>query len=260
MASGGGDRQMTKALPDIADVMKEGAANPSYTKLMRQLAMGSTIHLVSNCEDKTDWDVEDAAQFNLDNETTIIREGSNALETLDVGTTKGTFITMDEGHRPDNENWEEFGWLCMWVEDGTAVRLAGELTFQIKNAGTWSAETAVPVNSNADKYEYKCIDITGLDRGLVQGFRFVNQRGSGGSEKVYIDQIIVTDMITGVGDSVQAFTGPVWGGGCMIMTVATGQTLSGGEFVNFEKGEAHAGVQNDQAVVGAVCQTTDFNE
>jgi hypothetical protein len=240
----------------MAEIAKTGFASPKHAALMKQLLVGSTIRLVSNCEDVTDWDISDATNFNAVDETTDKRTGSTAMELVDAGTTKGTFVTLDEAHRPDAEDWTDFAWLCMWVHDDTALRLAGELTIQIKNAGTWSDEVAVPVNSNTDVFEYKCIDISAFARGQVQGLRFVNQRGTGSSEKVYVDNIIVTDLIAGVGDGTQCYTGPVIGQ-CGIFPVASGQTLNPGEFVNHEACEAHAGVQNDTAVIGCVVQTKD---
>jgi len=253
MADGGGHKHSTVMLESLNYYAKTGLANQDFLGLLKRCAVGSTIHLVSNCESVTDWDIQDANYFNATAEGTKKRTGSHALNLIDVGSVKGYKVTLDEDRRPDREDWTNFYWLCMWVEDVSALRLTGELVFQIRNNGSWSAETNVPVCTTADVPEYHCIDISGLARGSVDGFRFVCRRGSGGSEVTIVDEIIVTDMITGTGDATQAATGPVIGP-CVVISVAAGQTLNPGEFVNFEAGEGHAGVQNDAAVVGVVCQ------
>ena len=253
--AGGGYRHSTILQDTEAVNVKTGLAQIEHMKMLRRLASGSIVRLVSNCEDVADWDISDSANFSAVDETTDKRVGSNSIELVDAGTTKGTYVTLDNEHKPNREDWSDFSWLCMWIHDDTGLRLADELKIQISNNGDWSAEVSVPVCQTADLFEYKCIDISALDRGSVDGFRFVNRRGTGSSEKVYVDEIIVTDMITGVGDGTQACTGPVKGP-CIILPVADGQTINPGEFVNFEAGEAHAGVQNDQAVIGVAVQYT----
>lgn len=253
MADGGGHRHSTVQLESLNFYAKTGLANQDFLGLLKRCAIGSTIHLVSNCESVTDWDIQDASYFNATAEGTKKRTGSHALNLIDVGSTKGYKVTLDENRRPKNEDWTNFYWLCMWIEDVSALRLTGELTVQIRNNGSWSSEIAVPVCTTADVAEYHCIDISGVARGSVDGFRFVDRRGSGGSEVTIVDEIIVTDMITGTGDATQIFTGPVRGN-CFVATVATGQTLNPGEMVNWELGHAHAGVDGDAALVGVVCQ------
>lgn len=252
MADGAGHRHSTVMLESLNHYAKTGLANQDFLGLLKRCAIGSTIHLVSNCESVTDWDISSSGVFNATAEGTKIRTGSHALNLITVTTTNGTFVTLDEDRRPNREDWTNFYWLCMWIEDVSALRLTGELMFQISNNGNWSAETAIPVCTTADVAEYHCIDISGLARGSVDGFRFVNRR-AGSGETVIIDEIIVTDMITGTGDATQIFTGPVRGN-CFVATVKQGETLNPGEMVNFELGHVTAGVDGDAALVGVVCQ------
>lgn len=255
MADGGGYRHLDVVQDIETENARIGLAAEKNIALLRRLASGSIIRVVSNCESITDFDIEDSGNFDVTAEATKNRTGSSALLLDDAGSTKGKFLTLDVDRRPLREDWTGFNWLCMWVEDVSALRLAGELTIQISNNRNFSSEISVPVCQTADKPEYKCIDITGVARGAVDGFRFVNQRGTGSNEKVVIDEIIVTDMITGVGDGTQAFTGPVRGP-CQVWPVASGETLNPGETVNFQAGELTAGVQNDTSLIGVVCQVS----
>jgi len=256
MANGAGYRQMGGAVlvDSILEEARRGLGGIDVQTLLFRMAMGSHIRLVSNCEEIEDWDISSSGNFTAVEETTIKKTGSTALELVDAGTTKGTFVTLDEEHRPKNENWEWANFLCMWVEDGSAARTAGELTIQIKNGGTWGTELAVPLVSNVDKPEYKCIDISGEDRGNVTGFRFVNQRGTGSSEKVYIDEIVITDLIAGAGDGVTCFVGPVRGP-VLPYRMETG-SITPGNAVNLENGLACAGAADDTALIGVACCTS----
>lgn len=229
----------------------------SAWQLSKFATFGSTIHMVSNCETVTDWDISSASNFNCVAGTPDLRTGSDSLELDSLTTTLGSTLTLDTNHRPDREDWTEFNWLCMWVHDDTAARLADELTVQIRNNGDWCTALSVPVNANVDVYEIKCIDISGIDRGCVDGFRFVDQRSSASSEKVYIDSIFVTDLITGEGSNTEIAAGPVYGP-VRPIKVATGQTMVPGCGINWEACEGHLAAADDTAVVGICCQTTDF--
>jgi len=258
MAGGAGYRNYTTLLDSLEEYAKEGFGKKPL-KLIKWAAVGSTIRLVSNCEDVTDWDIEDSGNFNCVNETSTKLTGSNALELVDVGGTVGTAVTMDDAHRPKNEDWSDFFWLCLWVYDDTGARLTGELTVQVRNNGDWSAELPVPINSNADKWEVKCIYIGGIARGRVDGFRFVNRRGDSASEKVYVDRILVTDLVAGEGNGSVLCSGPVIGP-VRPFQVASGKTIIAGAPVNMEEGEADTGAQNDIALIGIACceeQDTD---
>jgi hypothetical protein len=254
MPSGAGFKQLTAKLPEMQEAMRTaGAGFPlDLLKVLKYCAVGSTIHPISNCEDVTDWDIESSGVFNAVNETSKIRVGSNALELVDIGSVKGNFVTLDDLHRPQGEDWTEFNWLCMWLHDDTGARLAGELTVQIRNNGTWSDELNVPICSAADMWQLKCIDITGIAKNKVDGFRFVNQRGSGASEKVYVDEIFVTDLITGVGSGSVA-TGPVFGP-CTILPVETGATIVPGDPVEWGVFGVNTGTANDERIIGIACQ------
>jgi len=240
-------------------------------QLVKWGLFGSTIHMVSNCEDITDWDISDATQMDAADEVGAghFRTGSTSMELMDDSTTKGTFVTLDVGHRPckptgnansyerNGEDWREFNWICMWVHDDTAARLADELKFQIRNDGDWATAQSVPINVGADVWELKCIDISSVTRANVDGFRFVNNRGTGSDEKVYIDSIFVTDLITGEGSNTEAMAGPV-DGPVRAMPIATGQTLLPGDGVLWSKCQVSAAAENSDAVIGYVCQTDDF--
>lgn len=254
MANGAGYRQYkANVLFDWPDITKKGLDNHDFMQKLKWMTIGSTIHLVSNCEEIEDWDISDSANFNAIEETTDIRTGSGSLELVDAGTTTGTFVTLDEEHRPDSEDWSDFNWLCMWIHDDTAVRLTGELKVQIRNNGSWGTALNVPVVSNADVFEYCCIDISSLARSRVDGFRFVNNRGTGSSEKVYVDDIIVTDIITG-NNATQVAKGPVIGP-IKPFRIKTGETINPGESCNLEQGLlVTAGAENDVGLVGVACQ------
>jgi len=253
MASGAGFKNMNPIFPELQEIQKENIITKDALKKLKVLAMGSTIHLVSNCEDVTDWDISDSSVFNAVNETSDIRTGSNAIELVDVGTTKGDFVTLDDVHRPEREDWGEFNWLCLWIHDDSALRLTGELTIQIRNNLTWCTAINVPVCQSADMFEYKCIDISGIDKNNVDGIRFVNQRGTGSDEKVYIDQIIVTDFITGVGDGAAIGVGPVIGP-CAIAEVISGATILPGDTVQFAQPGVKLGVADGFELIGVAGQ------
>jgi len=253
MPSGAGFRNTLNIAKNINEYAREGFG-PELIKHLLWASKGSTIQLVSNCEDVTDWDIESASYLNAVNETSKIRaDGSNALELADMGTTKGYTLTLDDAHRPDNEDWTWANWLCMWIEDDTALRLSGELTFQIRNNGTWSAEVNVPTLTAADFYYLRCIDITALARGHVDGFRFVNQRGTGSSEKVYIDEIFITDLVSGIGDGNALATGPVFGPVIMLPMV-TGTTIVPGDPVEWGVMGVATGTADDERLIGIACQ------
>jgi len=229
--------------------------NINFLRRLKWATQGSTIHVVSNCQDVTDWDIENSSHFNAVDEATVVNYGDNTIELVDVSTTTGTAVTLDSGHRPQDEDWSEFNWLCMSICDGTALRLAGELTVQIRNNGSWCTALNVPVNITADMFEMHCIDISAVDRGNVDGFRFVNQRGTGSSEKVYVDQILVTDLITGTGAGTAVSTGPVIGPVRMYPLII-GATIVPGDAVQWEVGGVNTGAANDPALIGIACQTT----
>lgn len=253
---GAGKRHYTQLLPNVAELGNLGGAQ-NRTTLQRLLWMsrGSTIQLVNNCEAIADWSIEDTAQLNAVIEDTDIVTGTYSLELVDVGTTKGTVVELAEEKRPDHEDWTWANYLCFYVHDDTAVRLAGELTFQIRNGVTWGAEIAVPVVSNADVFEYKAVYIGGENRSDVTGFRFVNQRGTGSSEKVYIDSIIVTDIVAGCGNGVTVAVGPVIGK-ILPMRLETG-SIYPGNIANMENGLLTAGAADDTQLIGPVCCTKD---
>ena len=227
--------------------------NIAQDRLLKWGTQGSTIHLVSNCEDVTDWDISDSSNFNAVDDGTDYRVGSNAIELVDAGTTTGTYVTLDDGHKPDGEDWTDFNWICMWVHDDTAARTAGELKFQIKNAKDWNTAISVPINSNADMYELKTISIADCDRANVTGFRFVNNRGTGSSEKVYVDYIFVTDLVTGLGTGLSLCTGPVIGP-VRSFPVATGATIVPGDTVEWGAFGVNTGTANDERIIGVACQ------
>jgi len=254
MANGGGYRQYVPLVDTLIEEARRGLGGYDVQKLLFRMAMGSHIRLVSNCEEIEDWDISNSSYFNAVEETSVKLTGSTSLELVDAGTTKGTFVTLDEEHRPKNEDWTCFNFICFSVHDATAVRLAGELTFQIKNGDTWSAEQAMPVNSNASTWEYKVVEITDLDRGNVTGFRFVNQRGTGSSEQVYVDQIVVTDLVAGAGNGAVVGTGPVIGP-VLPYRMDTG-SITPGNAVNLEHGLAEAGAADDVALIGLACCET----
>jgi len=227
-----------------------------FLKLLKYAAVGSTVQLVSNTEASTDWDAS-SATFDLTDETTDKRvDGSNCLELVDDTSATGGFASLDKDHRPNGEDWDWAGWICMWIHDDTGARTAGELTFQIRNNGTWSAETAVPTLAAADFYELRCIDITGLARGNVDGFRFVDNRITGTDEKVYIDNIFITDLITGIGDATAIGTGPVRGP-VISLPVQTGSTIVYGDMVEWGVMGVATGTANDTRIIGIACQDKD---
>ena len=259
MADGAGGRQETRIYTQLTDVMKEWGPgfNKTAFKMLQYASRGSDIHLVSNCESVTDWDISDTTNFNCVNEGTYIRTGSNSLEMVDGAAAEG-YITLDDGRRPQGEDWGEYNWIGMWVYDDTALRLTGELKVQIRNNLVWGAAMSVPVNTTAGVYEYKCIDMTGQARDRVDGFRFVNNR-IGSAEKVYVDEIIVTDLITGAGaGSTTLSAGPVIGP-VREFPIKTGETMTPGLACNWEGADGLcAAAADDTAIVGICCQDVPF--
>jgi len=258
MASGAGYRHSVVVTEGLLRYLEEAGPgqNLDMLKRFKWASMGSTIHLVTNCEDVTDWDIEDSSNFNAVNEASDFRVGTNAIELVDAGTTVGTAVTLDSGHRPNDEDWSGFNWLCMFVHDDTAARTAGELTCQIRNSTTWGTVLSVPVTT-VDMWSMVCIDISGENRANVDGFRFVNQRGTGSDEKVYIDQIIVTDLITGTGDGDAIGTGPVIGP-VRAFPIATGSTILPGDTVEWSAYGVATGTANDARILGVACQNDAF--
>ncbi len=239
----------------MSEVMKTAGPgfNLDFERKLRFSSQGSTIHPVSNMENVTDWDIENASNFNASDDATDERSGSNCIAFQDVTSTKGNFVTLNDGHRPDDEDWTEFYWMCFWVHDETGARTAGEYTFQIRNNGSWATALSLPLVSNVDMYELLCVDISDVDRAHVDGFRFVNQRGTGSSEKVFIDNIFVTDLITGNGDDTQVATGPVIGP-VRVFPVETGQTIVPGTCVTWGAIGVKAGTAADVPIMGIACQ------
>jgi len=259
MGSGAGYRHTTvvnEGLTRYMDEMGPGN-NLDFLRRLKWATQGSTIHVVSNCQDVTDWDISDSSAFNAVDEATVVNYGDNSLELFDITSTTGTFVTLDAGHRPVDEDWTEFNWMCFSICDAVA-RTAGEYTFQIRNNGEWSAEVAVPTITTVAMFETVCADISGLDKGNVDGFRFVNQRGTGSSEKVYVDSIIVTDIITGTGDGDAIGTGPVIGP-IRSFPLIIGATILPGDAVQWEVGGVNTGSGNDAALLGIACQSTAYS-
>lgn len=255
MASGAGHRHSDTIFNSLSREAQEGFG-PTFLEKVRWASQGSTIHLISNCEDVSDWDIENASHFNAVNETTKIRVGSNAIELVDVSTTKGTCVTLDAGHRPNNENWNDFNWLCMYIEDDTGARTAGELQVQIRNGGVWGTLLNVPTTT-VDIYQLVCIDISSEERSNVDGFRFYNNRGTGSSEKVYVDNIFVTDLITGEGDGLALGTGPVIGP-VRVFPLETGATILPGDPVSWSAFGVVSSSANDAHILGIACQHDTF--
>jgi len=253
--AGAGSQQASYELKRLSTYLEEAGPgiNRELLEKMKWAAFGSTIHLVSNCEDVTDWDISDSSNFNAVDEGTIIHVGSNSLELVDAGTTKGTYVTLDSGHRPKDEDWSDFNWCCFDICDDTAAREAGELTFQIRNNGSWQTALDVPTITTVDMFETVCVDISGVSRNHVDGFRFVNQRGTGSSEKVYISMIYVTDLITGTGDGSAISTGPVIGP-VRVFPVETGATILPGDTVEWSAFGVATGTANDERIIGVACQ------
>lgn len=259
MADGAGYGRMIVVTEDLRRYMQEmgPGQNLDLLRRLKWAGVGSTKHLVSNCEQSTDWDASNASHFAVTDEATIIHSGDNSLELVDAGTTTGTFITLDEGHRPQNEDWSEFNWLCLDICDHSATaRLADELKVQIRNNGDWCTALSVPTVATTAMYELLCIDISGVARAHVDGFRFVNNRGTGSSEKVYVSEIYVTDVITGVGDGTAVFTGPAFGR-IIALPLATGAiTVVPGDPVKWQVNGINTLAANEYVCVGVACQHT----
>lgn len=246
--------------PLVENVAELGAIGGAGCREVLQkllwMTRGSTIQLVSSAEDVTDWDISSSGNFNAVDEATDKVGVEGSMELVDAGTTKGTFVTLDESHRPLDEDWTWANFLCFYVHDDTAARLAGELTFQIRNNGNWCTAKSVPVVSNVDVFEYKTIYIGDIARGNVDGFRFVNQRGTGSDEKVYVQDIIITDIVAGGGDGNVICTGPVIGP-ILPMRLETG-SIKPGDIANLENGLITKGVNNDTQLIGPVCTSEDL--
>jgi len=258
--AGAGYPQQTLELERLSRYFQESRPNAFYelAERLKWGLFGSTIHLVSNCEDVTDWDISSSSDFNAVDETTVKLVGSTSMELVDVSTTKGTYIALDSAHKPDNEDWSDFNWICMLVCDDTNLRRENELMIQIMNNNVWSKEIAVPVCQTASMFEMKCIDISDLQRSKVNGFRFVNRRGTGSSEKVYIDQIVVTDLITGNGNGDQVSVGPVIGS-VRVFPVETGATIRPGDTVEWSAFGVALGTANDARIIGVACQHDPYD-
>ena len=257
MANGAGYRQMIgNVLVDSpVELAKLGFDDYDVQRLVWRMLFGSQIRLVSNCEEIEDWDVENSTHFNGVEQTTPSTDyygGSTSLE-LATGsgiTEVGTAVTMDEEHRPDNENWDWASFLCFWIHDDTTLRAGTDLIVQIRNAGVWQSVKYVPTNAAADIFEYKVIDIRDWDRDRVDGFRFVNNRLVA-SKLCYVDEIIVTDLVAGRGNGVTIGVGPVRGP-VRPYRMETG-SIRVGDAVNLENGLATKGVDADVGIIGLAC-------
>jgi hypothetical protein len=256
MANGGGYPQLaTKQIKSRAEYDKEGSPCKEELKRLRWASQGSTIQVVSNCEGISDWDVGSATNFNCIAQATG-RENNGSISLVNTTTTAGDTLTLNDSHRPQGEDWSDFNWICMWVQDVTTVRTAAyNYTFQIRNNGEWSVEIALPIVGTHTVWELKCINIEAYARGNVDGFRFVHRRGANAGVAVYIDNIIVTDLITGVGSAATMCTGPVIGS-VRVMPVNSGQTVYPGDPLNWLTSGVSLAAADDIAVVGVMCQNT----
>ncbi len=255
MASGGGLNQLlTRTWKGRAEYDREASPAKDELKKLRWAAQGSTIRIVSNCEGIADWDVGSTVTFACVAETTDYFEGSACLSLVNTTTTPGDFCTLDDDHSPDGEDWSEFNWLCMWIHDKTTLRTtANNYKFQIRNAGVWSAEVALNINTTATTWEFQCMDISGVDRNCVDGFRFVHQRGANAGAECFVDLIQLADVITGTGNAATMGTGPVIGS-IRTFPIATGSTITPGLPVTLTAGGAAAGTTDSIAVIGIACQ------
>ena len=100
--AGAGYPQQTLELERLSRYFEEGKPNNffDFSERMKWALFGSTTHLVSNCEDVTDWDISSSGDFNAVDEGTIKHTGSNSIELVDVSTIQGTFVTLDAGRSP----------------------------------------------------------------------------------------------------------------------------------------------------------------
>ena len=252
MASGAGYRH-SKVLIDSSMQEAKSGYDEDFLRKMKYATMGSTIQLVNNCEAKEDWDAS-GSYFTIADETSDKRcDGSNSIELVNASVIKGGTIALDATHRPNREDWRWANWLCLWVHDETTLRSSDQLLFQIRNNGNWSPEINVPIPTVVDAFQLRCVDITGLQRGCVDGFRFVDRRGKGSSLKVYIDEIFITDLITGTGDGNAIGTGPVFGK-VIPMPVVTGSTIVPGDAVEWGVMGVATGTTADHRIVGIACQ------
>lgn len=260
MASAG-RRQSTIIHENLSTVMQTTGPgfNYDYNQRLKWATQGSTIHLISNCEDVSDWDISSTTHFDAADEAVSadVRDGSNSIEIQSKTTTTGSTLTLDDGHRPNDEDWSDYNWLCLWIHDDTAARTAGELKIQIRNNGDWCTALSVPVTT-VDMWQLVCIDISAVDRNNVDGFRFYDNRSSGSTEKVYVDHIFVTDLITGVGDAAALCTGPVIGP-VRVFPVTTGQTILPGDTVEWAAMGVSLGTANDARIIGVACQHDSYD-
>jgi len=254
MASGGGFPQIkTKTWLSRAEQDRLGSPSKDELKRLRWATQGSTIHLISNCEGIDDWDVGSTTNFACVASGTA-REGNGSVSLVNTTTTAGDTLTMDEAHRPQGEDWTEFGWVCMFIHDTTTLRTAAaNYTFQIRNAGVWGNEIALNINTTATTWEFQCMDISGEQRNNVDGFRFVHRRGASAGAVVLVDYIIATDLITGIGDAAAVGTGPVIGP-VRTFLANTGTTIVPGDAVNFVAPGVTTGSAGDISIVGIACQ------
>lgn len=241
----------TRALYD-----KEGSPAKEELKRIRWAIQGSTIQLISNCEGIDDWDVGSTTNFACVAEAAVYRGGNGSLELVNTTTTEGDTLTLDEAHRPQSEDWSDMNWLGFWVYDVTTARTATyNYKFQIRNAGVWSAEQAFTVGLTADRWYHTCYDIIGLNRNSVDGFRIVHRRGANAGALVYVDDIIVTDIIAGAGITGAVAVGPCIGGSIKSYRVATGSTVVPGDAVSFDiEGGVITGGTN--LIIGVAMQET----
>ncbi len=255
MASGGGYPQLkTKTWLSRAEQDRIGSPSKDELKRLRWATQGSTIHVISNCEGIDDWDLGSTTNFNCISSATA-RCGSASLSLVNTTTTAGDYVELDEAHRPQGEDWTEFGWVCMFVHDTTTLRTAAaNYTIQLRNAGVWGNEIAMLINTTASMWEYQCIDISGEDRNNVDGFRFVHRRGANAGAVCLVDYIIATDLITGTGAATEVGAGPVIGP-VRTFPILTGSTIVPGDAVNFEAIGVDTGAAGDIAILGIACQT-----
>jgi len=211
-----------------------------------QLSAGfNLVYPVNDCEDSTEFDESTSGEFDV----TAIGSGKVGTDAilLTATTAESGYVSTDDivesGPIPPDINgdqwvdWRDVDYIGWWQQCNTGFNTAGELTFRLKNNGTWSAAQNVAAGTDS-VWQRQEIDISSLDRDKVQAIRFDNEAPI--TEAVEIDDIIRYKHSNG--------KGPVMGP-CIAVQIKNGVTTARGNICEYESAavrrlnlEAAAGV------------------
>ena len=239
-----------------------------------RLATGTnTVRLINDLETVGEWTESDSGTFDIAVNSsgkvgtngqkftaTAQGDGSQNIETDYIygGAQVPTAARDGLTHRVGQLNWEDSDFVGFWVKADTAADFgtAGDLTFQLKNNGTWGTAVNVPATSGTNtNWERIEIDITSFARDAVEKIRFNLTSGPAAAEDITIDEMIRYKFGNGYG--------PVFGR-CQWFPIASGSTVTRGQIatvsdVGLASTAAAAAAQNLGPVVVGGTGGTDYD-